>query len=450
MKRFQLLWLIALNAVASAFAQTGAPTVDAGDATLRNWVQPDYPGEAKKNKNEGEVVVEFVVEVDGHVSGAVAKKSSNAVFENAAVSAVSQWTFNPALEDGKPIASGMVVRVPFSPRYQNQKPAPVTPPAQEFMPMPLPLTPAKAKFVPDPDYPEELDERKIPGEVEIEFTVNGDGKATAPKVALATHAAFVEVALHALEKAQFEPARQGAATKASVMIYPMAFESMGAKRADVFAANGISVVSDPVPDTLPGVIVLIEPIYPFSKLVAGESGSAEVEFEVDEKGFVTTTHLATSSAPEFGAALLAAVEAWIFKPAIQSGNNQAVKLKVAHAFSPPKEGPVARLVPDLQPNGAGIGGATGLDRKLKPLWRGFPAYPHALREEGPAGEAKIEFIIDRFGRARAPRVISATREEFGWAAATAISQWVFEPPMKKGEPADVKVVIPVGFKPPKG
>ena len=72
----------------------------------------------------------------------------------------------------------------------------------------------------------------------------------------------------------------------------------------------------------------------------------------------------------------------------------------------------------------------------------------ALRAEGPTGSAEIEFIIDREGRARLPRIVSASREEFGWAAATAIAQWVFDPPKKNGQPVDTRVRIPVSFTPP--
>jgi TonB family protein len=63
------------------------------------------------------------------------------------------------------------------------------------------------------------------------------------------------------------------------------------------------------------------------------------------------------------------------------------------------------------------------------------------------GEAEVEFVIDRHGRVRLPRVVRATEEAFGWAAATAVSQWVFEAPTKGGEPAEVVVRVPVGFKP---
>jgi TonB family protein len=60
----------------------------------------------------------------------------------------------------------------------------------------------------------------------------------------------------------------------------------------------------------------------------------------------------------------------------------------------------------------------------------------------------IDFVIDRDGRARLPQIISATSEEFGWAAATAVAQWVFRPPLRGGQPVDIKVRIPFSFKAP--
>ncbi len=56
--------------------------------------------------------------------------------------------------------------------------------------------------------------------------------------------------------------------------------------------------------------------------------------------------------------------------------------------------------------------------------------------------------IDRAGRAQLPRVVSTTREDFGWAAATAVARWQFTPPTKDGKPVDVKARVPVSYTPP--
>jgi TonB family protein len=96
-----------------------------------------------------------------------------------------------------------------------------------------------------------------------------------------------------------------------------------------------------------------------------------------------------------------------------------------------------------------IGAPQGLDEKLTPILRVPPVYPAALKAAGgPKGEAEIEFVIARDGRARLPKIVSASHEEFGWAAATAVAQWVFKAPQREGRPVDVRVSIPISFASP--
>jgi len=444
--------LLSLFSVGALFAQQAAVPpapllADFGDAGLRDWVQPVYPEAAKKQKKEGRVKVEFVVGLDGQVADATVQTSTNEIFNEAALTAVQRWRFYPALEEGLAVASGMEVTVVFRLAQLQQKRVPLIP-DQEFRPQALKNTPAKFIMAPDPDYPEELAENRIPGEVLIEFTVDAAGIAGPPKVVWASHAAFVEMALRALEKSKIQPARQGPLRKATAMRYPVQFMSLGIKRAEILAANRMTLVGETKPDVEPTPFVLVEPVYPRERLLAGDEGTASAEFTVEPKGMVTEVKLMAASAPEYGAALLGAVQAWGFKPATTDGASVPVRLRVEYGFIPPISGASARLREALQPGGPGVGGAAGLDEKLKPLWRGFPVYPAELREEQVKGSALIEFIIDREGRVRLPRVKSATREEFGWAAATAISQWVFARPTRQGEPVDVTVAIPFDFNPP--
>jgi TonB family protein len=93
-------------------------------------------------------------------------------------------------------------------------------------------------------------------------------------------------------------------------------------------------------------------------------------------------------------------------------------------------------------------GSKGLDGPLSPVHQIAPFYPAALLGEKPGGNAVIAFVIDREGRCRLARIVSATREEFGWAAATAIERWVFNPPKRNGQPTDVRVSLPVNFSAP--
>jgi TonB family protein len=427
-------------------AQEEPVSADVGPPILRDWVRPDYPKAAVAAKREGKVQVQFVVEVDGRTTREKIHQSTDAIFNEAALAAVRQWTFKPGIDQGEPAPYAMGVTIEFQ-LSQLHQPAPMQP-TQALQPFPLAETPAKAKGSIEPPYPDELEARKIPGEVNVEFTVNPDGLVEQPKVLWASHPAFVETALRTIERASFAPAQQGFLPRKSVVKYPVGFESMGAKPAEILAANHLTLESAEAPTILPRLLMLVQPVYPYELLIEGKTGQAEVEFTLGEAGRPTEISVLSADAPEFGAALRAAVESWVFRPAQDENGPCLIKMKAMHNFAPGELPVESRLASLLQTDGAGIPEARGLDRKLKPLWRGFPVYPQSLLEERLNGEVQIQFVIDRDGRARLPKILSATHEAFGWAAATAISQWVFERPTKGGEPVDITVRIPVGFAPP--
>jgi TonB family protein len=411
-------------------------------------VQPEYPEIARQAKLEGQVVVEFVVEADGRVTRAGVKKSTDERFNGSALAAVQRWVFAPALADNKPVASGMQVPVMFKLAQLQQKKTPFQPP-MELLPVPLPVTPPKLTASPDPDYPAELEERMLPGRVVLEFTVETDGTASAPKVLWTPHPAFVGEALRTLKNYRFEPAHQGPLPlPASATQGEMEFKNLGSNRTELLAANQISVVEPEKFREPPRPAILPDPVYPRDRLLTAETGSATVEFTVTDRGTTSEIVLREASRPEFGSALVAAAEAWRFDAALIADQRAAAKLIATHKFVPPASGEENRLKVALQPGGAGIGGAAGLDQRPRPVWLVRPVYPQGLRAEKPAGKAMIEFIVDREGRARLPRVESASREEFGWAAATAVSQWVFASPSRGGQPTEVRVSVPVEFAPP--
>jgi TonB family protein len=214
----------------------------------------------------------------------------------------------------------------------------------------------------------------------------------------------------------------------------------------VLAANGITAPDGSAPPLAPEVRILADPVWPFEALLQGQGGSADVSFTVTERGLVTDAIVDRATAPEFGAALRAAVETWAFEPTRDHGEAVMVHLRRHGGFRPLSADEV-RLLQALREGT--VGSAKGLDGKLVPVFRMTQVYPAALKLDGrPAGTAMIEFVIDREGRARLPRIVSATREEFGWAAATAAAQWVFQPPMRGGQPVDVKVRVPFNFAAP--
>lgn len=83
-------------------------------ARLVKSTRPQYPPSAQRRRMEGWVDVEFTVGVDGDVSNADAVDSNRGqVFNRAAVAAVEQWKFQPAMRNGNPVTSVLRQRIEF-------------------------------------------------------------------------------------------------------------------------------------------------------------------------------------------------------------------------------------------------------------------------------------------------------------------------------------------------
>jgi protein TonB len=76
-------------------------------------VSPSYPEEARKKRIQGTVLVQALVLEDGRVGDCFVQKSVPELDE-AAIAAVRQWVFKPALTKGKPIAVWVAVPVRFT------------------------------------------------------------------------------------------------------------------------------------------------------------------------------------------------------------------------------------------------------------------------------------------------------------------------------------------------
>ncbi len=74
---------------------------------------PIYPDMAREANVDGTVLVQALVGKDGKVKDTKVVKSDNEMLNNAAVAAVKQWVFKPALSNNKPVAVWVAVPVKF-------------------------------------------------------------------------------------------------------------------------------------------------------------------------------------------------------------------------------------------------------------------------------------------------------------------------------------------------
>lgn len=81
----------------------------------RNTPAPKYPPAARRERQEGVVLLAVEVGTNGRPTAVTVKQSSGvAILDEAAVSAVRRWTFEPARSAGLPAASTVEIPVRFS------------------------------------------------------------------------------------------------------------------------------------------------------------------------------------------------------------------------------------------------------------------------------------------------------------------------------------------------
>ena len=118
--------LLAVTAVLGILAFPMAGTAWAGSKPVKvegdvqrpealHTTPPVYPESAKKDKLEGTVVVKTVIDEQGKVQDpAVETSSGHEVLDQAALDAVSTWTFKPATLKGKPVSVIYSITVRFA------------------------------------------------------------------------------------------------------------------------------------------------------------------------------------------------------------------------------------------------------------------------------------------------------------------------------------------------
>ena len=439
-------------------AQSIDPLTVDGDPMVLSWVRPEYPSVLQDQKLQGHVIVQVVIEPNGTQRDLQVTETTDERFNSPVVEALKQWRFHPGVYQGRPVAAGVEIRWVFVLPYPPQD---RLPPPDAF-PRVLPKADAYAEFVPEPTYPKSLLNRRIDGEVVCQVDISAAGDVGGLKILNATHGDFVVASADVLRQWRFHPALQGQLKVPDQKIVPMTFVYDLSEATDgitPLAANGFSLDlpagarPSEVCDVQPLVIATTDPVYPPELLGTGEAAEAEVSFVLPITGVPQDIRVEQASLRSAGAAVAASIRASLFKPALKDGSALEVRMQRNYRFklptSEPDEGEAhpARLLRAMR-NGQTVASAKGLDAKLAPLWRMPPQYPLELVEARASGSAEIEFIIDPEGRARLPKVVTATHEAFGWSAATAVSQWVFERPTRNGAPTDVRVRIPIGFSPP--
>jgi protein TonB len=85
---------------------------DVKPAQLRKSVAPEYPAIAKAQHVSGRVQIDALIDASGNVTS-VKVLSGPALLHRAALDAVKQWKYSPAVLDGQPTVTHVSVNVDF-------------------------------------------------------------------------------------------------------------------------------------------------------------------------------------------------------------------------------------------------------------------------------------------------------------------------------------------------
>jgi TonB family protein len=77
-------------------------------------VKPRYTDEAMKAKIQGTVLLECVVDVDGTVGEIKVTRALDPGLDEAAITALRQWQFEPGKKDGQPVRVRVETEMTFS------------------------------------------------------------------------------------------------------------------------------------------------------------------------------------------------------------------------------------------------------------------------------------------------------------------------------------------------
>ncbi len=197
------------------------------------------------------------------------------------------------------------------------------------------------------------------------------------------------------------------------------------------------------------IVQMIEPVYPPSLTREGvTSGIVEMVFGVDAEGRLDDYLITSYSRPELVKEVEAVLRQWRFEPMRVDGAPVWSRAELAFLFEArgvvvtrtALDG-VAMLTRSMLEEASRVrvlSRQSELDRPLAVLSAVTPLYPAQLAESGLAGAVTMEFFVDGAGRVRLPVMEGDAHPWFGEAAAQALMQWKFEPPMKKGRPTVVK------------
>ncbi|MBK9989306.1 MAG: energy transducer TonB [Verrucomicrobia bacterium] len=292
---------------------------------------------------------------------------------------------------------------------------------------------------PPPLFPMSLLRSGAGGKVIVTFTVDEKGNVRDAVVTSSPQRQLNLYAVKAVGSWKFEPGTRDG--------QPASFRLRTAVEFATTAAETATNKTGKTPDGTPSAKRKPPVVYPYELVISGQPAWADASFVVDYVGRTLFTVSPASSNKAFGKAAVAMIEATEYNPGTR--DTRRVMSPASEHFQYNGEASLdpesRRVLAELRKPKPAILAANELDERPKVLAQTAPTYPRALKDDGFTGQAEIEFIVSRDGTVMFPKIVSATHEDFGWAASVAVAQWRYQPPQKNGRAVEVRMTVPILF-----
>ena len=311
-------------------------------------VGPVYPEIARQSRLEGEVILEIMIDVAGRVRDAKVIRSIP-LLDRAAFDALSQWTYEPVIIDGKPVPVIFTVSVNFL--LTLDKPVVGTirtetedlikkavaagaveaAPAQNVLPpvkIGVELKPPKKIFHIDPHYPEIARQARVDGVVLLKATTDVYGRVKNIRV-LSSVPLLDQAAIDAVKQWVYEPNIVDGLAREAVFIVPVVF---------AFSPDLPLAVATILPWTegrVPKRKRSAEVEYPEEAVKNKISGEVVLEATIDASGRVTGVKPLVS-VPILDKPAIEAIMKWTFEPYVVGGKSQPPTIGVLVNYVLPK------------------------------------------------------------------------------------------------------------------
>lgn len=430
-------------------------------------VDPVYPEKARSAYIEGIVVLKTRTDVFGRVENVSVEKSDDPALDQAAIDAVRQWVYEPAIVYGRPKSAEFTVAVRFMLDEEKggkaggveggvkggveggvaggvaggvkggvvggiQK-AEVEKKRQEFEQDAVPVKgnvrqPTLIKRV-DPFYPEESRKRGIEGVVILEAKIDERGRVIDVFV-LRSIPDLDQAAIDAVKQWVYEPLVIDGKPRRALFTTTVRFQ-LGEKDIEKFAEGAVKVKDEIKP---PQIIKMVQPVYPEEARKAGIEGVVILEARTDIYGRVRDV-MVLRSIPALNRAAIDAVRQWVYEPLVIEGKPREAVFTTTVRFS---------LNGEKKAGGKQEAAETTGEVKPKVIRKVEPVYPEAARKSGIQGIVLLEAKIDEKGDVVAVKVMKSI-PELDQAAIDALKQWKYEPVIVEGKAVGIVFTVTIRF-----